>query len=527
MSSPNFEGLRVLALESRHGKELGKLIASYGGRSTVAPALREVALDSSETQAFSAALIGGQFQMVVFLTGSGARALITIVENAYSRELLLAALQKVQVVARGPKPASVLNELGVNADLVAPEPHTWREVLQVLDSDANQQSVRGLRIAVQEYGTPCTELQEGLRARGAHVTAVSVYRWSLPEDATPLREAARSLANGDMDVVLFTSAVQVAHLFHVAAEMKIEEPLRNGMERAVIVSIGPTTSERLRAMGLHADLEASRAKMGFLVREAAERSAAILHDKHEHPPLDFLHEIGSRMATASPLRGVLRRVVDFASSVVNSDSCFVYVLEGEELVLKASQNPHPEEVNRLKLRLGEGITGWVAKHREPVAVARNAFHDPRFQFFNELPEDRYEALLSVPVLCRGRLVGVISLQHREPYSHSKKEIRLMSTIGFLVGAEIEVARLEEKSSQLSDELLSRKVVERAKGILQRASRLTEEEAYFSLRRQSRQQRKSMKEIAEVIVQQESERNRKGRRSAQAGATTRSRPRSIA
>jgi len=249
--------------------------------------------------------------------------------------------------------------------------------------------------------------------------------------------------------------------------MKIEESLRSSIERVVIASIGPTTSERLRSMGLHADLEAARPKMGLLVREAAERSAEVLREKHKHPPLDFLHEIGSRMAAASPLRGVLRRVVDFATAVVNSDSCFVYVLEADELVLKASKNPHPEEVNRLKLRLGEGITGWVAKHRQPVAVARNAFHDPRFQFFNELPEDRYEAFLSVPVLCRGRLVGVISLQHREPYSHSKREIRLMSTIGFLVGAEIELARLEEKSSQLSDELLSRKVVERAKGILQR------------------------------------------------------------
>ena len=511
MLSPSFGGLRVLALESRHGKEIAKLIASYGGQPTVAPALREVSIESNQAQAFSAGLIGGQFHMVIFLTGSGTRALTTTVENMYSRELLCAALRKVQVVVRGPKPVSVLNELGVKANLVAPEPNTWREVLQVLDSDANPQSVRGLRVAVQEYGTPCTGLLEGLKARGAGVTTVPVYGWSLPEDTAPLRAAATCLANGDMDVVLFTSAVQVAHLFQVAAEMRIEESLRSGIERVVIASIGPTTSERMRSLGLHADMEASRPKMGFLVREAAERSAEILHEKHKQPPLDFLHEIGNRMATASPLQEVLGRIVDFATSVVNSDSCFVYVLEGDELVLKASKNPHPAEVNRLKLRLGEGITGWVAKHRQAVAVARNAFHDPRFQFFNELPEDRYEAYLSVPVLSRGRLVGVISVQHREPHSHSKREIRLISTIGFLVGAEIEMARLEEKSSQLSDELLARKVVERAKGILQRESRLSEEDAYLSLRKQSRQQRKSMKEVAEAIVRRETERNQKGRR----------------
>lgn len=218
MSSPNFDGLRVLALESRHGKELAKLIASYGGQPTVASSLREVPLNPSQSQAFSAGLIGGQFHMIVFLTGSGARGLITTIENAYSRELLCAALQKMQVVARGPKPVSALNELGVKANLVAPEPNTWREVLQVLDSDANPRSVRGLRVAVQEYGTPCTELLEGLKARGAHVTTVPVYRWSLPEDTAPLREAAKCLANGDIDVVLFTSAVQVAHLFQIAAE---------------------------------------------------------------------------------------------------------------------------------------------------------------------------------------------------------------------------------------------------------------------------------------------------------------------
>src|SRR6266478_852226 len=508
MSSPNFDGLRVLALESRHGKELAKLIASYGGKPTVAPALREVPLESSAALAFSAGLISGQFHVVIFLTGSGTRALIAAVESQYPRELLSAALQRVRVVARGTKPVSVLSELGVKADLVAPEPNTWREILQVLDSDANPQSVRGLRVAVQEYGTPCTELLQGLKARGAHVTTIQVYRWSLPEDTAPLRQAAKCIAGGEIDVVLFTSAVQVAHLFQVAAEMKIEKSMRNNIDRVVIGSIGPTTSDRLRSIGLQADLEASRPKMGFLVREAAERSAEILHEKQNHPPLDFLHEIGSRMAAASPLQEVLGRIVDFATAVVSSDSCFVYVLEGDELVLKASKNPHPKEVNRLKLRLGEGITGWVAKHRQPVAVARNAFHDPRFQFFNELPEDRYEAFLSVPVLCRGRVVGVISLQHREPYSHSKREIRLMSTIGFLVGAEIELARLEEKSSRLSDELLSRKVVERAKGILQRELRLTEEEAYFSLRRRSRQQRKSMKEIAEAIVRGETGRSQK-------------------
>jgi uroporphyrinogen-III synthase len=175
------------------------------------------------------------------------------------------------------------------------------------------------------------------------------------------------------------------------------------------------------------------------------------------------------------------------------------VLEGDELVLRTSKNPHPEAVDRLKLKVGQGITGWVAQHRQPVAVPQNAFSDSRFQFFNELPEDRFEAFLSVPVLSRGRLVGVINLQDRAPHPYSQQEIRLVSTIGFLVGAEIEMARLESENSQLSEQLETRKMVERAKGILQRDLKIGEREAYTILQRQSQQRRKSMKEIAGAIV----------------------------
>jgi signal transduction protein with GAF and PtsI domain len=215
--------------------------------------------------------------------------------------------------------------------------------------------------------------------------------------------------------------------------------------------------------------------------------------------VDFLHEIGRRMAAAEPLHDVLARVVDFASGLVRSDSCFVYVLEDGELVLRASKNPHDEVIDRLKLHMGQGITGWVAEHREPVAVPENASQDSRFQFFNELPEDAYEAFLSVPLLSRGRLVGVINVQHRQPHDYSRDEIRMISTIGFLVGAEIEMARLECENSNLYQLLETRKLVERAKGILQRDLGLNEEQAYLTLQRQARQNRKPLKEIAEAVV----------------------------
>src|SRR5205807_1169222 len=176
----------------------------------------------------------------------------------------------------------------------------------------------------------------------------------------------------------------------------------------------------------------------------------------EDSHVDLLHEMGVRLGAADGFHEVLSRVVDFASTVVKCDSCLIYVLEGEALVLRASKNPHPEVVDRLKLRVGEGITGWVAEHQEVVAVSEKAGQDPRFQFFHELPEDSYEAFLSVPLMARGRVVGVINLQHRLPHVYKPKQIRLISTIGFLVGAEIELARLEEANSHLSEQLQTRK-----------------------------------------------------------------------
>src|ERR1700691_2927803 len=168
-------------------------------------------------------------------------------------------------------------------------------------------------------------------------------------------------------------------------------------------------------------------------------------------PVDVLHEIGGRLAKAGGFQEVLSRVVEFASALVKCDSCLIYVLEGEELVLRASKNAHPDAVGRLKLRVGQGITGWVAEHHEPVAISERAALDPRFQFFHELPEDSYEAFLSVPLMCRGRVVGTINLQHRRPHMHKRKEIQLISAIDFLVGAEIELARMEEGNSHLTED----------------------------------------------------------------------------
>jgi len=221
--------------------------------------------------------------------------------------------------------------------------------------------------------------------------------------------------------------------------------------------------------------------------------------REANPYFSVLHGIASRMSARAPLTEVLAAVIECVIAVIRCDSCFVYILEGNELTLRASRNSHPDQVGRLKLKLGEGITGWVAEHRQPVVVARNAFRDTRFRRFNDLPEDHFEAFLSVPLLSRGRVIGVINLQNRESCDYSAKEVALVSTIGLLVGAEIEMARVEKEMSVLATRLEQRKVIERAKGILQSELTIGEQEAYSMLQRQSQERRRPMKDIAEAIV----------------------------
>jgi len=539
----SFNGLRVLSLESRRATEVAKLIRTYDGEPLVVPSMREVPA-SSNKQAFEFAerLIHSDFDLVVFMTGVGVRTLVKVVETKYDREGFLTALRSVKVACRGPKPVNALKELKVPVAVSAPEPCTWREMVSCLDSEFGL-AMSEFRVAVQEYGASNPELLSALTERSRQVTKVPVYQWALPEDLQPLRECVLAIANGGVDVALFMTAVQVIHLFEVAEQMGYVEELRRGFDSIAVLSIGPTTTEELQHYGVVPGFEPSRPKMGFLVNEAAQYAgrlldekgskrstsvsprmeasvpAAILDTEEAAAPVrrvapstpamagfrdglaafDFLHEISSRIAAADSFHVVLNRIVDFVSTLIPCDSCFIYVLEGDKLVLRASKNPHADVVDHLGIRIGQGITGWVAQHREPVAIASNAVNDPRFQVFRNLPEDHFEAILCVPVLCASKIVGVITLQHRSPYEHKQEETRLLSMIGFLVGAEIERARLEDANVELSDRLETRIALDRAKGILQRDLSITENEAYRMMQRESRQRRRSMREIAEAIL----------------------------
>jgi uroporphyrinogen-III synthase len=338
--------------------------------------------------------------------------------------------------------------------------------------------------------------------------------------------------NGMVDVVLFMTAVQIIHLFRVAEQMGVQEELRTALRKTVVLSIGPTTSEELVHYGIEPDFEPSRPKMGFLVNEAAQYSSRLLDKKRKgemeavvsQPPateaavrrvaaststmagfrdglveMNFLHEISSRMAAADSLHLVLNRIVDFIASVIPCDSCFIYVLEGENLTLRASKSPHADLIDHIGIQVGQGVTGWVAKHRQAVAIASDASNDPRFKAFKNIPEDHFEAMLCTPILCAGRVVGVINLQHRMSYRHTTEQVRLLSTLGFLVGAEIERARLESENMQLTGRLETRKAVDRAKNVLQRDLSISEEDAYQMMQRESRQRRKSMRDIADAIL----------------------------
>jgi uroporphyrinogen-III synthase len=269
-----FHGLRVLSLESRRSAEIARLIETYDGVPFSAPAMREVPLtENAEAIRFARELITGSFDIVVFLTGVGARALFKVISEQLPGETFLDALRRVKVAVRGPKPLAVLREWNVPVALTAPEPCTWRELFRALDEAPG--GLHAKRVVVQEYGAPNVEFIEALKERGAIVRSVAVYQWALPQDTSPLRSAVAALAGGLVRVALFTTGVQVNHLFQVASQMEREEHVRAAFRDVLVASIGPSTSETLRSFGIRVDLEPAHPKMGILVKEAAERSAEL------------------------------------------------------------------------------------------------------------------------------------------------------------------------------------------------------------------------------------------------------------
>ncbi|MEZ4297840.1 MAG: uroporphyrinogen-III synthase [Polyangiaceae bacterium] len=280
MSDPDFGGLSVVAFESRRAPEMASLIERHNGVPLSAPALREVrSPPRPDTLTFAEQLRDGAFDHVLLLTGVGTRALADEIASVLPREDLVRVLTATSVIARGPKPAAVLRELGVPRFLSVPSPNTYREILTTLDATFGPGGLEGKRMAVQEYGVPNEILYEGLRARGVHITPVQVYTWALPENTSQLRAALGALARNEARIALFTTRAQVENIFLIAAEEGIEPAVRDALARGVVASIGPVCSDALRAEHLPPDIEPEHPKMGHLVKEAAARSLAVLAAK--------------------------------------------------------------------------------------------------------------------------------------------------------------------------------------------------------------------------------------------------------
>jgi uroporphyrinogen-III synthase len=281
---PGFNGLRVLSFESRRAKEMAQLITNNGGVPMIAPSTRNVPSAANEDElAMIRGVVADEYDAVIFMTGVGARALLEVAHGVFPSGEFESALARTCVIVRGPKPAAVMREHKIPFALTAPEPNTWRELVKAIDENQSIIPPKGSRIAIQEHGEPSTDLYAALRERGAEVSAVHVYRSELPEDTGPLKDAIRAVCEGSVDVVMFTSSVQLTHAMKIAAELSLKPEFICALNRTVVASIGPVASQTLQNSGVAVDLEPSHPRMGFLVKEAAESSGELLPAKRRDP----------------------------------------------------------------------------------------------------------------------------------------------------------------------------------------------------------------------------------------------------
>ncbi len=197
----------------------------------------------------------------------------------------------------------------------------------------------------------------------------------------------------------------------------------------------------------------------------------------------------------------LKRFIAIVIHIIPADSCLIYFFDADtkQLTLVGSKKPHKEILGNITMHEGEGITGWVAEHKTTVVIEEKAFEDPRFKFFRELPEDKYESFLSVPILDETGVVGVMNFQNKLPQKFSSQQIKAIESLGKIIASAFVNTILARKVSKLENQLEERKIVEKAKGILMKARNITEDEAFRLIRSEAMNKRKSMKEISEAIL----------------------------
>lgn len=263
-----FKEAHIALLETRMSNEMEALIRRYGGKAYSVPAVREVSVDSrSEVATFIDNLRQSKIQVIVFFTGAGVKALFHEAEQLGRLPELLTALHQVTVVCRGAKPSAVLKRYSVPITLSAGEPYTTAELLQVLET----LELQGKRVAVVHYGERNEVLIRALQQRGASLEELCLYEWLMPADMTSLQTLVRDIIAERVDAVVFTSQIQVRHLFLVAADMELKDALTTALNtRTTVASIGPTCTGALQHYGVSSHVIPEHPKMGYLVKALAE-----------------------------------------------------------------------------------------------------------------------------------------------------------------------------------------------------------------------------------------------------------------
>ena len=296
-----FQGHRVVAFESRFAWEMAELISRHHGLPQLAPAMAEAPLEQNVGAIrFGERLFQGEIAVAVFMTGVGTRTLMEVLQTRYRQRDLLGALAGTTLIARGPKPIAALRAVGLSTVIPVPEPNTWRELLEVMDTSERCPNLSGLTVAVQEYGTPNRPFLEELKKRGAEVLQVPVYRWTLPSDTGPLCRAIDALIAGTCRVALFTNSMQVSHLFQLAGQQQKADALRRALSTTVTASIGPNCSQALRRELVQVDVEAGQPNMARLVEEASGKAAGMLEDKAASPSSRVAVPVEVRSETSAP-----------------------------------------------------------------------------------------------------------------------------------------------------------------------------------------------------------------------------------
>jgi uroporphyrinogen-III synthase len=264
----SLRGKRVALLEARMSAELSTMVERQGGTAYSVPAVREMPVEQPEdTKAFVDALCAGRFDIVIFMTGVGASALLNEAEQRGQLDAARNALRRATTVCRGPKPVAVLRRNDVQVTMTAAEPHTTVELLQALDAV----DLKGRTIGLVHYGERTDAASEGLRKRGAALDEICLYEWRLPEDLAPLSRLVGDIIDGKVDAIAVTSQIQIRHLFQVADKLGKHPDLADALNRrTVVAAVGPVCATALRSFGVIPHVQPSHPKMGPMLIALAD-----------------------------------------------------------------------------------------------------------------------------------------------------------------------------------------------------------------------------------------------------------------